>query len=159
MSDSITIGRKLFLAIDENLGWELAGNLRKVRDNEPHILDCNSDLCIVTCTENDKPYIDAMVELIGKDDDNFTVKVIVTNKKARAKRGEGFGDNCWRYNTKHKGIELSFKDKPTDNTRNKMKELGFRWSHLAGVWYISVKKGSDDNIVNFLSQFNHVQDI
>lgn len=138
----MSIGSKMVDAIKVNLGWELADNLRAVGNNKPHVIDCNETNCIVTCVEDDKPYIEAMQELI--DNDGNYCKIIVKQQSgARMPRGNGFGHMVWRKNTKHDGIELSFNGKPDDKIREAMKSLGFRWSHISGVWYISNKKFSE----------------
>lgn len=125
-------------AVVENLGYK-TGTVAEVRSQVVNIIGCGDRNCIVTCVEDDKPYIDAMVELIG---DEYVVKVIVKAKAGRAPRGTGFGHNVWRMNSKHKGIEVSFEDKPTEQMRSDLKSLGFRWSHTSGVWYIGIKKFS-----------------
>lgn len=120
----------MYEAIRQNLGWETAETLKEVKTNLPNVLDCNETFCIVTCVEDDKPYIEAMKELIDHEGD---CKIIVKEKAVRPKAGTGFGDKVLRNNTKHGGIELSLAGKPSDEIRNTMKLLGFRWSHAAGV--------------------------
>lgn len=151
-----SIGHEMYEAIRQNLGWETAETLKEVKTNLPNVLDCNETFCIVTCVEDDKPYIEAMVELIDHEGD---CKIIVKEKAGRPKAGTGFGDKVWRNNTKHGGIELSFAGKPSEEMRDKMKSLGFRWSHASGVWYISNKK-SGENVSAFLKYngFTQVED-
>lgn len=52
----------------------------------------------------------------------------------RPPRGTGFGMG-WRTNAAHKGVEVSFTEKPSDAMREALKAHKFRWSHTAGVWY------------------------
>ena len=143
-------------AVVENLGYK-TGTVAEGRSQVVNIIGCGDKNCIVTCVEDDKPYIDAMVELIG---DEYVVKVIVKAKAGRAPRGTGFGDKVWRRNSKHNGIEVSFNGKPEDNIRENLKSLGFRWSHTSGVWYIGVKKFGD-KAGEYLSGIGikHVEDV
>ena len=143
-------------AVVENLGYK-TGTVAEVRSQVVNIIGCGDRNCIVTCVEDDKPYVDAMVELIG---DEYVVKVIVKAKAGRTPRGTGFGAMVWRRNAKHNGIEVSFKDKPTDGMRQDLKGLGFRWSHTSGVWYIGIKKfgeAAQDFLVK--RGFIHVEDV
>ena len=143
-------------AVVENLGYK-TGTVAEVRSQVVNIIGYGHTNCIVTCVEDDKPYIDAMVGLIG---DEYVVNVIVKAKAGRAPRGTGFGDMVWRMNAKHNGIEVSFKDKPTDGMRKDLKGLGFRWSHTSGVWYIGIKKfgeAAKDFVAK--SGFVHVEDV
>lgn len=143
-------------AVVENLGYK-TGTVAEVRSQVVNIIGCGDRNCIVTCVEDDKPYIDAMVELIG---DEYVVKVIVKAKAGRAPRGTGFGDKVWRMNSKHKGVEVSFAGKPVEQVRQYLKGLGFRWSHISGVWYIGIKK-FDETARNFLANNDiaHVEDV
>ena len=143
-------------AVVENLGYK-TGTVAEVRSRVVNIIGCGDKNCIVTCVEDDKPYIDAMVELIG---DEYFVKVIVKAKAGRAPRGTGFGHKVWRRNSKHKGIEVSFDDKPTEQMRSDLKNLGFRWSHTSGVWYIGIKKFGE-SAGDFLAKsgIQHVEDV
>ena len=52
----------------------------------------------------------------------------------RPPRGMGFGMG-WRTNAAHKGVEVSFTEKPDDAMRELLKKNKFRWSHASGVWY------------------------
>ena len=143
-------------AVVENLGYK-TGTVAEVRSQVVNIIGCGDRNCIVTCVEDDKPYIDAMVELIG---DEYVVKVIVKPKAGRVPRGTGFVDMVWRRNTKHNGIEVSFGGKPTEQIRQGLKNLGFRWSHTSGVWYIGIKKfgeAAGDFLSN--SGIQHVEDV
>ena len=142
-------------AVVENLGYK-TGTVAEVRSQVVNIIGCGEKNCIVTCVEDDKPYIDAMVELIG---DEYVVKVIVKAKAGRVPRGTGFGDMVWRRNSKHNGVEVSFKDKPTDCMRQDLKNLGFRWSHASGVWYIGINKFGETAMDFFAkSGFIHMED-
>ena len=143
-------------AIVENLGYKI-GTVSEVRSQVVNIIGCGEKNCIVTCVEEDKPYIEAMYELIGSE---YVVKVIVKQKAGRVPRGTGFGDMVWRMNAKHNGVEVSFKDRPTDGMRQDLKNLGFRWSRTSGVWYIGIKKFGE-SAQDFLikSGFTHVEDI
>lgn len=143
-------------AVVENLGYK-TGTVAEVRSQVVNIIGCGDRNCIVTCVEDDKPYVDAMVELIG---DEYVVKVIVKAKAGRTPRGTGFGHKVWRRNSKHNGIEVSFNGKPEDNIRENLKLLGFRWSHTSGVWYIGVKKFGE-RAGEYLSGIGiqHVEDV
>ena len=110
-------------AVVENLGYKTGATVAEVRSQVVNIIGCGEKNCLVTCVEDDKPYIDAMVELIGSE---YVVKVIVKPKAGRVPRGTGFGDMVWRRNSKHNGVEVSFKDKPTEGMRQDLKNLGFR---------------------------------
>lgn len=143
-------------AIVENLGYK-TGTVAEVRSQVVNIIGCGEKNCIVTCVEEDKPYIEAMYELIGSE---YVVKVIVKQKAGRVPRGTGFGDKVWRRNSKHNGIEVSFNGKPEDNIRENLKLLGFRWSHTSGVWYIGIKKFGE-KAGEYLSGIGiqHVEDV
>lgn len=143
-------------AVVENLGYK-TGTVAEVRSQVVNIIGCGDKNCIVTCVEDDKPYVDAMVELIG---DEYVVKVIVKAKAGRTPRGTGFGHKVWRRNSKHNGIEVSFEDKPTEQMRSDLKSFGFRWSHTSGVWYIGIKKFSETT-AKYLSDMCiiHVEDV
>ena len=143
-------------AIVENLGYK-TGTVAEVRSQVVNIIGCGEKHCIVTCVEEDKPYVEAMCELIGSE---YVVKVIVKQKAGRAPRGTGFGHKVWRRNSKHKGIEVSFDEKPTEQMRSDLKSFGFRWSHTSGVWYIGIKKFSE-TAAKYLSDMCiiHVEDI
>ena len=144
-------------AVVENLGYKTVATVAEVRGQVVNIIGCGEKNCIVTCVEDDKPYIDAMVELIG---DEYVVKVIVKPKAGRVPRGTGFGDMVWRRNSKHNGVEVSFSGKPEDHIRNELKSLGFRWSHTSGVWYIGIKKFGEAAMDFFAkSGFIHMEDI
>ena len=122
---------------NENLGVKIAPTIQAVDDGHNHYIDVADTHCIVTCTENNKPYVDAMIDMI----DGYTYKVVVKQFKGRVPRGTGFGQNKWRINSQHGGsLELSFDGKPSDEVREQLKKYGFRWSHMGGVWYISAKK-------------------
>ncbi len=151
----MNIGQEMIDAIKNNLGWELAVTTREVRDSVPQVLACNDTFCIVTCTENDKPYVEAMKELVNNGGE---CKIIMKQGRSRLPSGKGFGDKVWRKNTKHDGIELSFAGKPDERTRTIMKSLGFRWSHISGVWYLANKK-CDEPVWNFVNMnFKQVED-
>lgn len=135
----MNIGERIKQAIKENLGWELAENPQSVGMNKPNILCCGEHYAIITCAEEDQPYVDAMREMVeDKADDK--VKFITKSKGARPPAGKGFGDKVWRENSQHNGIELSFEKRPDEKTRAELKALGFRWSRMGGVWYLPLKK-------------------
>ena len=142
--------------IANNLGFT-AGTVAEVKDGVYNIIGIGTTKGIVTCSEQDKPYIDAMIELMPED---YDFKAIVKQGRQRSPRGKGFGDRAWRNNSQHKGIELSFAGKPDDTMRNILKSLGFRWSHLGGVWYLPNNK-VDDPVRTFISNnaFTKVEDI
>jgi hypothetical protein len=135
----MNIGERIKQAVKENLGWELAENPQSVGMNKPNVLCCGEHYAIVTCTEDDKPYLQAMEELVA-DENEDTVKFITKSKGARVPAGKGFGDRVWRENSKHGGIEVSFAKRPDESERAMLKQLGFRWSRMGGVWYIPLKK-------------------
>lgn len=135
----MNIGERIKQAVKENLGWELAENPQLVGMNKPNILCCGEHYAIVTCTEEDQPYVDAMREMVDdKADDK--VKFITKSKSARPPAGKGFGDKVWRENSQHDGIEVSFAKRPDEEDRGVLKTLGFRWSRMGGVWYLPLKK-------------------
>lgn len=125
--------------VERNLGFGTAEALADVKQGVVNYLG-KHDVCIVSCVKEDEPYIRAIMELHPE----MRVYVIVREdapKKARPPRGAGFGDRVWRKNSKHGyGVEVSFGGKPDDATRNSLKQMGFRWSHLGGVWYLPAKK-------------------
>ena len=143
-------------AIVENLGYK-TGSVAEVRSQVVNIIGCGEKHCIVTCVEEDKPYVEAMCELIGSE---YVVKVIVKQKAGRVPRGTGFGDRVWRENSEHGGIEVSFAKRPDENERATLKALGFRWSRMSGVWYLPLKK-MGDGVAQFLAagQFKKVEGV
>lgn len=155
----MNIGEKIKTAIGENLGWKLAENPQTVGVNRPSVLCCGEHYAIVTCTDEDKPYIEAMKEMV-EDKDCDAVKFIVKQKGARVPAGKGFGDRVWRENSEHGGIEVSFAKRPDENERATLKQLGFRWSRIGGVWYLPLKK-MGDGVAQFLTagQFKKVEGV
>lgn len=128
---------------DENLGIKIAPNPKSVDDGHNHYMGVTDEKCIVTCTENNKPYVDALIDTI--DDESLHFSVIVKQFKGRTPRGTGFGANLWRMNSQHGGsLELSFDGKPSEQVREELKKRGFRWSHVGGVWYLGAKKVNDE---------------
>lgn len=134
----MNIGEKVKQAIEANLGWTLADNPQSVGVNKPNILCCGDRYTIATCIEEDKPYIEAMYEMVMLPDDK--IKYIVKAKAGRQPAGKGFGDKVWRENSQHNGIEVSFAKRPNEKDRGVLKTLGFRWSRMGGVWYLPLKK-------------------
>lgn len=132
------VGERIKYAVKDNLGWELAENPQSAGINKPNILCCGEHYAIVTCIEEDKPYIEAMYEMEMLPDDK--IKYIVKAKAGRPPAGKGFGDKVWRENSQHNGIELSFDKRPDEKARAELKALGFRWSRMGGVWYLPLKK-------------------
>ena len=155
----MNIGNRIKEAIVTNLGWRLADRPQEVGVNKPNVLCCGEHFAIVTCTEDDTPYVEAMKEIVTNEDED-AVKFVVKQKGARVPAGTGFGDKVWRRNSKHNGIEVSFNGKPEDNIRENLKLLGFRWSHTSGVWYIGVKKFGE-KAGEYLSGIGikHVEDV
>lgn len=41
----------------------------------------------------------------------------------------------YKLNQDKNGVEIKFTEKPSEKVRNRLKELGFRWSNYNGVWY------------------------
>ena len=148
----MNIGDRIKQAIGENLGWKLAENPQTVGVNKPNVLCCGEHYAIVTCTEDDKPYLQAMEELVA-DEDEDTVKFITKSKCARVPADKGFGDRVWRENSEHGGIEVSFAKRPDESERATLKQLGFRWSRMSGVWYLPLKK-MGDGVAQFLAAGN-----
>lgn len=148
----MNIGELIKKAVEENLGWKLAENPQSVGVNKPNVLCCGEHYAIVTCTDEDKPYVEAMKEMV-EDEGVDTVKFIVKQKGARVPAGKGFGDRVWRENSEHGGIEVSFTKRPDENERTTLKALGFRWSRMSGVWYLPLKK-MGDGVAQFLAAGN-----
>ena len=146
MSSKLSID--IEVAIEQNLGWKIAENTRAVKANSPHVIAIGEDKLLVTCVEEDRPYVEAMAEMVGVKPDN--VKYIIPARGARPAAGKGFGDKVWRENSEHGGIELSFEKRPDDGIRATLKTLGFRWSRMSGVWYIPTKK-MGDGVAQFLA--------
>lgn len=46
-------------------------------------------------------------------------------------------------NKEKNGVELVFTEKPSEDIRSSMKDLGFRWNHVKGLWYA---KQNEDTI-------------
>ena len=148
----MNIGERIKQAIGENLGWKLAENPQTVGVNKPNVLCCGEHYAIVTCTEDDKPYLQAMEELVA-DENEDTVQFITKQKGARVPAGKGFSDRVWRENAEHGGIEVSFAKRPDESERATLKQLGFRWSRMSGVWYLPLKK-MGDGVAQFLAAGN-----
>lgn len=148
----MSIGDKIKTAIGENLGWKLADNPQTVGLNKPNVLCCGEHFAIVTCFDEDKPYLQAMEEMVANEDED-TVKFIAKQKGTRVPAGKGFGDRVWRENSEHGGIEVSFAKRPDENERTALKQLGFRWSRMSGVWYLPLKK-MGDGVAQFLAAGN-----
>ena len=148
----MNIGERIKQAIGENLGWKLAENPQTVGVNKPNVLCCGEHFAIVTCTEDDTPYVEAMKEIVANEDED-TVKFVVKQKCARVPAGKGFGDRVWRENPEHGGIEVSFAKRPDESERATLKQLGFRWSRMSGVWYLPLKK-MGDGVAQFLAAGN-----
>ena len=148
----MNIGERIKQAIGENLGWKLAENPQTVGPNKPNVLCCGEHYAIVTCFDEDTPYLQAMQEIVQNEDED-TVKYIAKHKVARVPAGKGFGDRVWRENSEHGGIEVSFAKRPDENERATLKALGFRWSRMSGVWYLPLKK-MGDGVAQFLAAGN-----
>jgi len=155
----MNIGERIKDAIGTNLGWKLADKPQEVGTNKPNVLCCGEHFAIVTCTADDQPYVEAMVEMVT-DHDEDKVKFIERQKGARVPAGKGFGDRVWRENSEHGGIEVSFAKRPDENERTTLKALGFRWSRMAGVWYLPLKK-MGGGVAQFLAdgQFKKVDGV
>lgn len=149
--------QELYTAVHDNLGFTVCDNVGCVKQGIIHIIGIGEDKCIVTCVDDDRPYIEAMTELCGYSKDSVR---FIQKSSGRVPRGTGFGDRVWRRNSKHNGIEVSFNGKPEDNIRENLKSLGFRWSHTSGVWYIGVKKFGE-KVGEYLSGIGikHVEDV
>ena len=148
----MNIGERIKQASGENRGWKLAEGPQTGGVNNPDVLGCGEHYAIVTCTEDDKPYLQAMEELVA-DENEDTVKFITKQKGARVPAGKGFGDRVWRENSEHGGIEVSFSKRPDESERATLKQLGFRWSRMSGVWYLPLKK-MGDGVAQFLAAGN-----
>lgn len=147
----------MMLEVGKNLGFEAADRIDGVRQGVVHYLG-DSEVCIITCVKDDEPYVRAIAEMHG----DLTVRVIVRGEplpKKRPPRGTGFGDRKWRHNAAHdNGIEVSFASKPDDEERTRLKEMGFRWSHVGGVWYLPRKKLTEMASC-YLSHFAKADDV
>lgn len=143
--------------VERNLGFLEAAALGGVRQGVVHYLGDDA-VCIVSCVKEDEPYVSAVKELHPE----ITVRVIVREdvpKKARPPCGKGFGDRAWRHNSKHKyGVEVSFGGKPDEATRTSLKNMGFRWSHVGGVWYLPALKLTGE-VEDYLRDFTKAEDI
>ena len=148
----MNIGERIKQAIGENLGWKLAENPQTVGVNKPNVLCCGEHYAIVTCMDDDMPYTAAMVDIVSDHADD-RVRFITKSKCARVPAGKGFGDRVWRENSEHGGIEVSFAKRPDESERTTLKQLGFRWSRMSGVWYLPLKK-MGDGVAQFLAAGN-----
>ena len=148
----MNIGERSKHAIGENLGWKLAENPQTVGVNKPNVLCCGEHYAIVTCMDDDMPYTEAMVDIVSDHADD-RVRFITKSKCARVPAGKGFGDRVWRENSEHGGIEVSFAKRPDESERATLKQLGFRWSRMSGVWYLPLKK-MGDGVAQFLAAGN-----
>ena len=148
----MNIGERIKQAIGENLGWKLAENPQTVGVNKPNVLCCGEHYAIVTCMDDDMPYTAAMVDIVSDHADD-RVRFITKSKCARVPAGKGFGDRVWRENSEHGGIEVSFAKRPDESERATLKQLGFRWSRMSGVWYLPLKK-MGDGVAQFLAAGN-----
>ena len=148
----MNIGERIKQAIGENLGWKLAENPQTVGVNKPNVLCCGEHYAIVTCMDDDMPYTEAMVDIVSDHADD-RVRFITKSKFARVPAGKGFGDRVWRENSEHGGIEVSFAKRPDESERATLKQLGFRWSRMSGVWYLPLKK-MGDGVAQFLAAGN-----
>ena len=159
MSDTTTenVALAITTLIQTNLGYEIVEKPSQTRNGAVNVIDCAKRYAIATCTEDDKPYVEAMIEMAGCKD---KCKLVVKQKGQRVPAGKGFGEKVWRTNKAHGGIELSFEKRPDEAMRSKLKMLGFRWSRVSGVWYISLKKAGS-NIADMLAGegFTRVQDV
>ena len=159
MSDTTTenVALAITTLIQTNLGYEIVEKPSQTRNGAVNVIDYAKRYAIVTCTEDDKPYVEAMIEMAGCKD---KCKLVVKQKGQRVPAGKGFGEKVWRTNKAHGGIELSFEKRPDEAMRSKLKMLGFRWSRVSGVWYISLKKAGS-NIADMLAGegFTRVQDV
>ena len=159
MSDTTTenVALAITTLIQTNLGYEIVEKPSQTHNGAVNVIDCAKRYAIVTCTEDDKPYVEAMIEMAGCKD---KCKLVVKQKGQRVAAGKGFGEKVWRTNNAHAGIELSFEKRPDEAMRSKLKMLGFRWSRVSGVWYISLKKAGS-NIADMLAGegFTRVQDV
>ena len=148
----MSIGERIKQAIGKNLGWKLAENPQTVGVNKPNVLCCGEHYAIVTCMDDDMPYTEAMVDIVSDHADD-RVRFITKSKCARVPAGKGFGDRVWRENSEHGGIEVSFAKRPDERERATLKQLGFRWSRMSGVWYLPLKK-MGDGVAQFLAAGN-----
>ena len=148
----MNIGERIKQAIGENLGWKLAENPQTVGVNKPNVLCCGEHYAIVTCMDDDMPYTEAMVDIVSDHADD-RVRFITKSKCARVPAGKGFGDRVWRENSEHGGIEVSFAKRPDESERATLKQWGFRWSRMSGVWYLPLKK-MGDGVAQFLADGN-----
>lgn len=139
----MNVSQELKDKVEHCLGWSQVESPTSVRGGCVNIIECSEKFCIVTCTDDDSPYIEAMHEMILAEHpaESFVIKIIKAKGKANARlpRGKGFGDRAWRWREGKDGvksIEVSFTSKPPQDVIDKLKQFGFRWSHVNGVWYI-----------------------
>jgi hypothetical protein len=92
------------------------------------------DEAVVFCTNTAEDVVKAVLEPFGAKVIALAESEPVKEKKERPARGAGFGMG-WRTNAAHKGVEVSFTEKPSEAMREALKAHKFRWSHTAGVWY------------------------
>lgn len=141
--------------LNNNLGITRVKTLPEVNDATFHILPVPVST-IVTCSATNSEYVEAIIKMVNPDGAfNVAVKVIGAVKSGRPKAGSGFGNNLFRINEQHASIEVSFGGKPDSMTRETLKSMGFRWSHTAGVWYVSTKKldtSALDTIYSYLTK-------
>jgi hypothetical protein len=60
------------------------------------------------------------------------------------------------HNNEKNGIELKFNGKPSEGTRELLKENGFRWSKFSKVWYIKQSEKALLFAESFVSAFNDI---
>lgn len=151
--------------INNYIGFQTAGKPSEIEAGKIHICDLPTQY-LITCVESDIVYIEAISQLVSKP-----VKIIsgpVTSNampRRRAKgrksppRGKGFGDKAWRRNAQHKGVEISFTNKPSDEMRATLKGNGFRWAPMPGVWYISEAKLTSEIRAFIAANFREVESV
>lgn len=59
----------------------------------------------------------------------------------------------WNKNLEHRGIQISFDGKPSEEIRAKLKRAGFRWSRNQGIWYAKGVNGYAQVIAEQLATY------
>lgn len=76
-------------------------------------------------------YSHAFIRFVQSDEVR-TTSIPSTEPRTEA---QGNGGCTMKLNDSKGGVELYFSDKPSEETREKMKSIGFRWSKFQSMWY------------------------
>lgn len=105
------------------------GNGIKPKHGTLNVLITREGFIRVECVKTDEK----MVRSAVKQTELNGIDVTVVQRK-RLEVGDGFGKGCWRENTRHNGIELSFGERPSSEVLSKIRGV-FKWSQRGGIWY------------------------